>query len=157
MNVACGVAGVDWRTFWWTTAAGSASWSYTCASIGDLLGRLAIPTNGSSDVEGESLTGMLRDPVLLAKLVFLTGLTLVPVLMKRSKKAAEVLEEKETDIAVSPISPSSVLATSLARFTPTPAMFDLLSFGRTIVRTGVGMVGGRARQVGGVVGRVVGR
>lgn len=175
MNVACGVVGVDWRVFWLTTAAGSASWSYTTASIGDLLSRLAIPASGSGEVggegiEGESLTGMLRDPVLLAKLFLLTGLTLIPVLLKRSNKAkieggekvkGSVLEEKislAVNDEVSPTSPtSSVLAHSLARFTPTPAMFDVLSFGRTVVRTGVGMVGSGARQVCTAVGRVGGR
>jgi hypothetical protein len=38
MNVACGVVGVDWKVFWLTTAAGSASWSYVTASVG-LIGR----------------------------------------------------------------------------------------------------------------------
>jgi len=33
MNVACGVVGVDWKVFWLTTAAGSASWSYVTASV----------------------------------------------------------------------------------------------------------------------------
>jgi uncharacterized membrane protein YdjX (TVP38/TMEM64 family) len=173
MNVACGVVGVDWRTFWLTTAAGSASWSYTTASIGDLLARLAIPSAGSNgaETEGESLTGMLRDPVLFAKLAFLTGLTLVPVFLKRKKGQADAAaageeegegEEKvplvlTSETPLSPTSPSSALAQSLARFTPTPAAFDILSFGRTIVRTGVGAAGTGMRAVGGVLGRVGGR
>lgn len=153
MNVACGVVGVNWRTFWLTTAAGSASWSYVTASVGNILSRLALPksADGSDDERihgGESLTSLLRDPVLIAKLVFLTGLTLLPVIIKRrstpTSPPATVLvdgREKAVNPALAnlrsngPISPPmSPITQSLARFTPTPAVFDLLSFGRTALR-----------------------
>ncbi|WVR07960.1 hypothetical protein IAU60_005003 [Kwoniella sp. DSM 27419] len=90
MNVACGVVGVDWRTFWLTTAAGSASWSYVTASVGHILARLAVPSASAldsgvlaSEVPGESLTSLLRDPVLIFKLIFLSAISLLPVILKR--------------------------------------------------------------------------
>jgi hypothetical protein len=51
--------------------------------------------------------------------------------------------------------PPSPLATSLATFTPTPAMFDLLSFGRTAMRQGVRFVVGSARSTIGSAQRLV--
>ncbi|WVQ84760.1 hypothetical protein IAT38_006917 [Cryptococcus sp. DSM 104549] len=90
MNVACGVVGVDWKVFWVTTAAGSASWSYVTASVGNILARLSLPTGAlaagvgeAGEVAGESLTSLLRDPVLIFKLVVLSALTLLPVVLKR--------------------------------------------------------------------------
>ena len=166
MNVACGVVGVDWRVFWLTTAAGSASWSYVTASVGDILSRLAVPKDGEN-AEGESIASLLRDPVLIAKLVFLTGLTLIPVLMKRSKKEGQQGGMVEKDVLLeplspgdrSPVSPSSPLAASVSRFTPTPAVFDLLSSGRNMGRT-IGRwrwIGGVSRLAGGAWGRVMGQ
>ncbi|RSH78160.1 uncharacterized protein EHS24_002619 [Apiotrichum porosum] len=164
MNVACGVVGVDWRTFWLTTAAGSASWSYVTASVGNILSRLALPPASAANGEvpqGESLTSLLRDPVLIAKLVFLTLLTLVPVVLKRRSSPTADDSASTTPIPGTPSNsapsalgldmssinnrsgddgyevPASPLATSLANFTPTPHMFDLLSFGRTAVRQGI--------------------
>jgi hypothetical protein len=166
MNVACGVVGVDWKVFWITTAAGSASWSYVTASVGNILSRLAIPSSALDDTTltapggggGESLTSLLRDPVLIAKLVFLSGLTLLPVVLKKRKGGADphaaVPGEKGDppndtanagEILPPALSPDSPLASSLARFTPTPAMFDLLSFGRTAMRTTGAVVMGAVR------------
>lgn len=182
MNVACGVVGVNWKTFWLTTAAGSASWSYVTASVGNILSRLALPTvmassegtdphphphrhpHGATEMHaggGESLTSLLRDPVLIAKLVFLTALTLLPVVIKRRRAASPAVSgdvvDSTSEGAVKPLNPTvgalrpsssndppmSPITQSLARFTPTPAVFDLLSFGRTAIRQG-----GRAMQLG---------
>jgi len=174
MNVACGVVNVDWRVFWLTTAAGSASWSYVTASVGNILSRLAIPTaaldsaaGGGEMIDGDSLTSLLRDPVLIAKLVFLSGLTLLPVVLKKRNAPAQEdgyrpsapglgLDTDPTRLGPtnSALSPTSPLTRSLARFTPTPAAFDLLSFGRTAVRQGAnvvaGAVGSAKRLVGGM-------
>jgi hypothetical protein len=206
MNVACGVVGVDWKTFWLTTAAGSASWSYVTASVGNILSRLALPTSNMSGTPsssassmadesaragagGESLTSLLRDPTLIAKLVFLTLLTLLPVIIKRrrpesttsseitSPNANGTIQSERNLISSStrvtlggekaynpmmqhlaqPASPPlSPITQSLASFTPTPAAFDLLSFGRTVVRQGRKVVGMAGRSAGEGVGRVVG-
>ncbi|WOO82184.1 uncharacterized protein LOC62_04G005683 [Vanrija pseudolonga] len=169
MNVACGVVGVDWRTFWLTTAAGSASWSYVTASVGNILSRLALPSSTASLEEGhgESLTSLLRDPSLIAKLVFLTLLTIVPVLLKKRTASADSDDEDDEPEQPStpdtpsvlgldtsslghgregyPSEPPSPLAASLASFTPTPHVFDLLSFGRQAMRQGVRVVVGTAR------------
>jgi len=172
MNVACGVVGVNWKTFWLTTAAGSASWSYVTASVGNILSRLALPktADGMDDerMHGESLTSLLRDPVLIAKLVFLTGLTLLPVIIKRrSTPVTTVNGEKGDNKLVNPTiaslrtsgttssPPMSPITQSLARFTPTPAVFDLLSFGRTAVRQGGRLVNMGVRGIGEVAGRAV--
>jgi hypothetical protein len=194
MNVACGVVGVDWKVFWLTTAAGSASWSYVTASVGNILSRLALPTAAlaaSSVPEttqpGESLTSLLRDPVLIAKLVFLTALTLIPVMVKSkspsssgalsppdtpresyemSSSEEEVSHEKPILPAISTLRaaagavptspPMSPLTQSLARFTPTPRVFDLLSFGRTAVRHGASLAMSSAGAAVGAVERVTG-
>jgi len=168
MNVACGVVNVDWKIFWLTTAAGSASWSYVTASVGNILSRLAIPPGalegGSSSAEmidGESLTSLLRDPVLIAKLVFLSGLTLIPVVLKKRNAPpadnAYATETRLTDAgSSSPMSPTSPLVRSLTRFTPTPAAFDLLSFGRTAVRQGGRVIVGTARGTANAERRVLG-
>lgn len=201
MNVACGVVGVDWKIFWLTTAAGSASWSYVTASVGNILSRLAIPASAAAAAaagsavagdmvtaapQGESIASLLRDPVLIAKLVFLTGLTLIPVFFKRGSSAspgvasiaddhsarsslddAVLSTEKPTAIPFrldtsrtangSLSSPTTPLTTSLARFAPTPAAFDLLSFGRTVTRQGIAAVsvtaGAAANGVRSVLGR----
>jgi hypothetical protein len=171
MNVACGVVGVNWKTFWLTTAAGSASWSYVTASVGNILSRLALPktADGMDDerMHGESLTSLLRDPILIAKLVFLTCLTLLPVIIKRRSSPPITNEDKvvasaivnpaitnlRTGNATSP--PMSPITQSLARFTPTPAVFDLLSFGRTAVRQGARVVNAGMRGVGEGAGRAV--
>ncbi|BEI82665.1 hypothetical protein CcaverHIS002_0305330 [Cutaneotrichosporon cavernicola] len=183
MNVACGVVGVDWRIFWLTTAGGSASWSYVTASVGNILGSLALPTQGEDgvDVQSESLTSLLRDPWLIFKLVALTVLTVLPVLLKRRIGRSPVDDTDSDDDSLSdlpertllqphsmlgldtgppslsihtanldsgeeyPSEPASPLAMSLASFTPTPHMFDLLSFGRTAMRQGVRFVVGGAR------------
>lgn len=172
MNVACGVVGVNWKTFWLTTAAGSASWSYVTASVGNILSRLALPktADGMDDerMHGESLTSLLRDPVLIAKLVFLTGLTLLPVIIKRrSTPVTTANGEKGDNKVVNPTianlrssgttssPPMSPITQSLARFTPTPAVFDLLSFGRTAVRQGGRLVNMGVRGIGEGAGRVV--
>jgi uncharacterized membrane protein YdjX (TVP38/TMEM64 family) len=181
MNVACGVVGVDWRTFWLTTAAGSASWSYVTASVGNILSRLALPSSAAAAEEnpGESLTSLLRDPALIAKLIFLTLLTVVPVLLKRRTNAApgEDSEPSTPSLTARPARPrlgalgldtsnlnltpdddppASPLATSLASFTPTPAVFDLLSFGRTAIRQGVRFIAASARNTVGSAQRLVG-
>lgn len=173
MNVACGVVGVDWRIFWLTTAAGSASWSYVTASVGNILSRLALPSSAAAaaaaaeGAQGESLTSLLRDPTLIAKLVFLTLLTVVPVLFKRRSQAEDdddVSTDEEPTTPTTPTTtsvlgldttgldpneypaePSSPLAVSLATFTPTPHVFDLLSFGRLAMRQGLRVVAGTAR------------
>jgi hypothetical protein len=173
MNVACGVVGVNWKTFWLTTAAGSASWSYVTASVGNILSRLALPktADGMDDerMHGESLTSLLRDPVLIAKLVFLTGLTLLPVIIKRRStppitKDDKIVAEAITNPAITNLRtangtgaspPMSPITQSLARFTPTPAVFDLLSFGRTAVRQGVKVVNIGVKGVGEGAGRAV--
>lgn len=185
MNVACGVVGVDWRIFWLTTAGGSASWSYVTASVGNILGSLALPTQGEDGVEvqGESLTSLLRDPWLIFKLVALTIVTILPVLLKRRIRRNPVDDTDSDDDSLSdlptrsllqphsmlgldtgppslsintanldsgeeyPSEPASPLAMSLASFTPTPHMFDLLSFGRTAMRQGVRFVVGGTRTV----------
>lgn len=177
MNVACGVVGVDWRVFWLTTAAGSASWSYVTASVGNILSRLALPQTASiaegNTLPGESLTSLLRDPVLIAKLVFLTLLTLLPVVVKRRtpvNPAAGVEDTREPESSTlvmngnpalrhlaSPTSPPmSPITQSLARFTPTPAAFDLLSFGRTAVRQGGKVVALAGRGAVDGMGKLVG-
>ncbi|WRT69812.1 uncharacterized protein IL334_006803 [Kwoniella shivajii] len=129
MNVACGVVGVDWKIFWVTTAAGSASWSYVTASVGHILSRLKVPTgalvnsgvlgDGSTItneeiINGESLTSLLRDPILIAKLIFLSAITLLPVILKRrngpSSSSSEVnpdLNVENTDSASTPRTSSS--------------------------------------------------
>jgi hypothetical protein len=172
MNVACGVVGVNWKTFWLTTAAGSASWSYVTASVGNILSRLALPktADGMDDerMHGESLTSLLRDPVLIAKLVFLTGLTLLPVIIKRRSTPTSVITgEKGDSKLINPTiaglrtsgttdsPPMSPITQSLARFTPTPAVFDLLSFGRTAIRQGGRLVTMGVRGVGEGAGRAV--
>ncbi|WVW87060.1 hypothetical protein I302_109117 [Kwoniella bestiolae CBS 10118] len=198
MNVACGVVGVDWKVFWITTAAGSASWSYVTASVGHILSRLKVPTqalansgvmNEGAVGGGESLTSLLRDPVLIAKLIFLSGLTLLPVILKRRSPNPDPSDMGDSSLSTTPRSssssfeltdfsssttnpnldrpvlpaisalrlvdltspsgdgdgqsPMSPLSQSLAKFTPTPRMFDLLSFGRTVIRTGQrGLAGG---------------
>ncbi|KAK8849791.1 hypothetical protein IAR55_005127 [Kwoniella newhampshirensis] len=183
MNVACGVVGVDWRTFWLTTAAGSASWSYVTASVGHILARLKVPTaalaaasvtDNASELHGESLTSLLRDPILISKLVLLSALTLIPVILKRRSTSASVdqlsaphsgsyvmgevstpsnptvssLRLSGMDSTAPPMSP---LSQSLASFTPTPRAFDLLSFGRVAMRqSGRVIVGGVKGMVGGV-------
>ena len=167
MNVACGVVNVDWRVFWLTTAAGSASWSYVTASVGNILSRLAIPSgageggSGTEVIDGESLTSLLRDPVLIAKLVFLSGLTLIPVVLKKRNAAPADNRHAghagmQSGTTTSPTSPTSPLTRSLARFTPTPAVFDLLSFGRTAVRQGGRVVMGTAKGVVGGARKVMG-
>ncbi|WVQ95938.1 hypothetical protein IAU59_003037 [Kwoniella sp. CBS 9459] len=226
MNVACGVVGVNWKTFWLTTAAGSASWSYVTASVGHILARLKVPssalaaasTSVSDDISddmlhaGESLTSLLRDPVLIFKLVFLSALTLLPVILKRrnnpssdsgvisngptaypisidssegtsprsssSFELSDMNPQTPTDAhdmgrgghfrpahpAISTLRldldgagtgsgpsspPMSPLSTSLAKFTPTPRMFDLFSFGRSAVRQGQRALGAGVRAVRG--------
>ena len=200
MNVACGVVGVDWKVFWLTTAAGSASWSYVTASVGNILSRLAIPGSHEAGmveedvVGGESLTSLLKDPVLITKLVFLSALTLLPVILKRrgsseSESNSEVTSDSGSyemdqvpeassfaranldhlaapptalarlDLdALSPVpgTPSSPLTKSLKNFTPTPAVFDLLSFGRTAARQGIRGAQGVGKKVAGEL-RGVGR
>ena len=189
LNVACGVVGVDWRIFWLTTAAGSASWSYVTASVGNILSRLAIPASALAEesstpeadvLDGESLTSLLRDPVLIAKLVFLSALTLLPVILKRrgasvtsetskseysptSTGSSKAIGEFEMDhirnetprkptwrvLQEVESAPPSPLTASLKKFTPTPAAFDLLSFGRTAVRQGGKVIMGVGRKVAG--------
>ncbi|WWC65997.1 uncharacterized protein I303_108619 [Kwoniella dejecticola CBS 10117] len=197
MNVACGVVGVDWKVFWLTTAAGSASWSYVTASVGHILSRLKVPTANAltsagaaataDGLGGESLTSLLRDPVLITKLVFLSALTLLPVILKRRSNSDPTSQRGDNTQLDSPTSissnsnsttprssyeayeltdrlngsrpfvhsqisniirldldgsdngslpPMSPLSQSLSHFTPTPRMFDLLSFGRSVIRTG---------------------
>ncbi|RXK37982.1 hypothetical protein M231_04768 [Tremella mesenterica] len=191
MNVACGVVGVDWKVFWLTTAAGSASWSYVTASVGNILSRLNIPTSGTGtefDGQGESLTALLRDPMLIGKLVILTCLTLLPVVLKRRTSSPSTKEYEMTTndtieslgapsptghrlralrslrlaaLVESPSSPPmSPLTQSLARFTPTPRAFDLLSFGRAAARqggrmvlTGIRSTGEKARRMAGSITR----
>ena len=183
MNVACGVVGVKWTTFVLTTAGGSASWSYVTASVssirgiidymltdqvGQILSRLAVPTStlntslgedaaaSAQAVGGESLTSLLRDPALIAKLVILSALSLLPVLLKR--RAAESAKPEAAHHHLRHLhdeQPLSPLSSSLASFTPTPHAFDLMSFARTTVRQGAVVVVGavkwtkRALHVGG--------
>ena len=166
MNVACGVVEVDWKVFWLTTAAGSASWSYVTASVGGILSRLAIPEGAATaaaageTIGGESLTGMLKDPYLIAKLFLLSGVSLIPVLFKGSSVPRNASPGGDATMGdangEATLSPTSPLTRSLARFTPTPAVFDLLSFGRTAARqtTNAMMVG--VRGVSGVAQRVMG-
>ena len=160
MNVACGVVGVDWKTFWLTTAAGSASWSYVTASVGNILTRLALPTAAltGDDVIGESLSSLLRDPVLVAKLVFLSALTLLPVFLKRRsprdippsmdmKQTPQLSQAAAFGARIELQSPGmSPLSQSLARFAPMPAAFDMFSFGRTAARQGGRVVLGGVRS-----------
>ena len=91
MNVACGVVGVSWLTFLLTTAAGSASWSYVTASVGDILAQLALPKepgNGDTDPNaGQSISSLLQDPALIAKMVILSLISLIPALFKVGIKA----------------------------------------------------------------------
>ncbi|WVO15010.1 hypothetical protein L204_102653 [Cryptococcus depauperatus] len=181
MNVACGVVGVDWRIFWLTTAVGSASWSYVTASVGNILARLKVPNSAmsaaQSSIEGESLTSLLRDPVLIFKLAFLSALTLLPVIFKRrtsndtasftSQSSSYSLLELPTPSGSSfpsllypPLNPRITslhlsgsdnapmsLSQSLAKFTPTPRVFDLLSFGRIAIRQSGRAVAGGVRSV----------
>lgn len=181
MNVACGVVGVDWRTFWLTTAAGSASWSYVTASVGNILSRLAVPTAtlaGSAagdSLQGERLTSLLRDPTLILKLVFLSALTLLPVVLKRGsgsprsghpKSISTSVDLKQTPqlsqaatfgARLEPQLPGmSPLSLSLARFAPMPAAFDLLSFGRTAARQGGKVVMGGVKSAAGGAQRLAG-
>ncbi|ORY34635.1 hypothetical protein BCR39DRAFT_513720 [Naematelia encephala] len=187
MNVACGVVGVDWKTFWLTTAVGSASWSYVTASVGNILSRLAVTSStttlsmeGNEEMlGGESLTSLLRDPILIAKLILLSLLTLIPVLLKRrtsssssssgDNSSSHMSTRSSIDEALpaplsnptidaikgQPSPPLSPLAQSLARFTPVPAVFDLLSFGRMTMRTSGRIVMGSMRNVAVGAGRIV--
>ncbi|WVQ77565.1 hypothetical protein IAR50_007253 [Cryptococcus sp. DSM 104548] len=197
MNVACGVVGVDWKVFWLTTAAGSISWSYVTASVGNILSRLQVPVAAAGqgvgeamegEMAGESLTSLLRDPWLITKLVLLSGLTLVPVILKkRSPQNSPSASPRPNAFDLSPLPtpstaqsasskpinpklhilrtsssstalenpPMSPLSTSLAKFTPTPRIFDLLSFGGLVVRqggrgalSGVRAVGSGVKSVG---------
>lgn len=89
MNVACGVVGVGWLTFLLSTAAGSASWSYATASVGDILSQLALPTDFANGHEsdgrgGQTIASLVKDPALIAKLVVLSLISLIPVLFKVS-------------------------------------------------------------------------
>jgi hypothetical protein len=90
MNVACGVVGVSPVTFLLTTAAGTASWSYVTASVGDILQQMALPgqIDAGSDVGstggGQSLSSLVRDPALIFKMVVLSLISLIPVLFKVS-------------------------------------------------------------------------
>ncbi|WWD20423.1 hypothetical protein CI109_104899 [Kwoniella shandongensis] len=188
MNVACGVVGVDWRTFWLTTAAGSASWSYVTASVGHILARLKVPTaalaaasvtDDASQLHGESLTSLLRDPVLIFKLVFLSALTLIPVILKRRSSPRSSAEPLVAPLANSSYElheishpgnptvsalrlsgidssapPMSPLSQSLAQFTPTPRAFDLLSFGRVAMRQSSRAVFSGLKSAVGSVSRV---
>jgi hypothetical protein len=82
MNVACGVVGVNPITFLLTTAAGSASWSYVTASVGDILAQLALPDG--ADEGGQTIASLVQDPALIAKMVVLSLISLVPALFKVS-------------------------------------------------------------------------
>lgn len=90
MNVACGVVGVNPATFLFTTAAGTASWSYVTASIGDILHQMALPGQigvglpGATADGGQSLASLVRDPALIFKMVVLSLISLIPVLFKVS-------------------------------------------------------------------------
>lgn len=92
MNVACGVVGVNPVTFLLTTAAGTASWSYVTASIGDILQQMAVPGQIGAGVDdialanggGQSLSSLVRDPALIFKMVVLSLISLIPVLFKVS-------------------------------------------------------------------------
>jgi hypothetical protein len=105
---------------------------------------------------------------LIAKLVFLTGLTLLPVIIKRrSTPTAAITSEKGDSKLINPTiaslrnsgtsdsPPMSPITQSLARFTPTPAVFDLLSFGRTAIRQGGRLVNMGVRGIGEGAGRAV--
>jgi hypothetical protein len=93
MNVACGVVGVNPVTFLLTTAAGTASWSYVTASVGDILHQMAIPASTGVGMDGlpltdptamggQSLSSLLRDPALIFKMVVLSLISLIPALFK---------------------------------------------------------------------------
>lgn len=95
MNVACGVVGVNPVTFLLTTAAGTASWSYVTASVGDILHQMAIPASTGVGMDGlpltdpnamggQSLSSLLRDPALIFKMVVLSLISLIPALFKVS-------------------------------------------------------------------------
>lgn len=95
MNVACGVVRVNPATFLLTTAAGTASWSYVTASIGDILHQMAMPgqiaaglPGGAAD-GGQSLASLVRDPALIFKMVVLSLISLIPVLFKVSLGSSE--------------------------------------------------------------------
>ena len=168
MNVACGVVGVDWKTFWLTTAAGSASWSYVTASVGNILSHLALPSASLApsaipgNSNGDSLTSLLRNPSLILKLVFLSVLTLLPVVLKRrspisatgdsmemitdTSKLSQVRLVTRTESLQPPVSP---LSRPPVRKAPIPASFDLVSFGRTVARQGGKIVLGGAKNAAG--------
>lgn len=159
MNVACGVVGVDWRVFWLTTAAGSASWSYVTASVGHIIGRLSVPStsvlmdNGDELLQGDSLTALLRDPVLIAKMIFLSLLTLLPVMVKRRSTIIDTADDKVVvTVEAIPLVDPMAKESSYARLSPA---FDLLNFGRMTVRTGTKAVRGGMRGLTSGLGRVV--
>ena len=95
MNVACGVVRVNPVTFLLTTAAGTASWSYVTASIGDILHQMAMPGQVAAGLPGgpadggQSLASLVRDPALIFKMVVLSLISLIPVLFKVSLSPTE--------------------------------------------------------------------
>jgi len=156
MNVACGVVGVDYITFLLTTAAGSASWSYVTASVGDILSQVALPADAvvtgfeaptSIDgvplgvASGQSLTSLLRDPALIFKLVILSGISLLPVLFKsrsnpiNSAPPPNAMHGNRDDGDYGPLlSPTTQANTPLG---PTPSFYAILALLGNLSRKGI--------------------
>ncbi|GHJ84461.1 hypothetical protein NliqN6_0863 [Naganishia liquefaciens] len=142
MNVACGVVRVNPITFLLTTAAGTASWSYVTASIGDILHQMALPgqvgaglPGGAAD-GGQSLASLVRDPALIFKMVVLSLISLIPVLFKSRSSPVEQapppLEAEDLDFSAPPLlSPTTQAMTPLG---PSPSFYALISLGNNIYR-----------------------
>ncbi len=146
MNVACGVVGVNWMTFVATTAVGSASWSYVTANVGDILAQLALPkdtaidgfdqqatmASGVNDINGgQSLSGLLRDPALVGKLVLLSLLSLLPVLFKSKADPTMAPPPQSLGLDVPNISQEEQAITPLA---PTPSFYFMMASLRQLSR-----------------------
>ncbi|KAJ9108151.1 hypothetical protein QFC19_002619, partial [Naganishia cerealis] len=125
--------------------AGTASWSYVTASIGDILHQMAIP--GSSGVGldglplsdpnamgGQSLSSLVRDPALIFKMVVLSLISLIPALFKS--------RSGPTDVAVSPLdledldypTPSFASPTIQTASGPNPSLYTLVTLGNNVYR-----------------------
>ncbi|KAJ9120697.1 hypothetical protein QFC22_002628 [Naganishia vaughanmartiniae] len=148
MNVACGVVGVNPVTFLLTTAAGTASWSYVTASVGDILHQMAIPASSGVGMDGlpltdpnamggQSLSSLLRDPALIFKMVVLSLISLIPALFKSRTSPATIapspLDMEDLDYpTASLLSPTTQTGTSST--TNSPSVSTFINLGNTVYR-----------------------
>ncbi|KAJ9105450.1 hypothetical protein QFC21_001821 [Naganishia friedmannii] len=147
MNVACGVVGVNPMTFLLTTAAGTASWSYVTASVGDILHQMAIPASTGVGMDGlpladpnamggQSLSSLLRDPALVFKMVVLSLISLIPVLFKSRTSPTKIVPP--LDMEGSDYPTASLLSSTIHARTPSttssPSLHTFVNLGNTVYR-----------------------